>query len=85
MLNAAAIFLFTFVDSFCGCMQVLNLVHGRKIAAFLASVALGSSKVAAIVLVVKSTTPATFIAYILGGAVGAQCSLRFRHRYVKAE
>lgn len=71
-MNTVLIFSFTLMDSLCGCMQVFNLTHRKKFAAFLTSLLLSVFKIGAVLLVVKGQDISSFIAYALGGAVGAQ-------------
>lgn len=79
-MNVLYVFLFTFGDSLFACLQVLNLVAGRKRAAFFTSLGITFCKISAVLLVVKATTPLTIIAYMLGGTIGAQVSLMIRRQ-----
>lgn len=79
-MNTILIFILTLGDSLCGCLQVSNIVHRRRIAAFVVSLCMGACKIAAVLLVVKSTSWDAVAAYMLGGALGAQTSLCFNRK-----
>lgn len=79
-MNSALIFCLTFMDSLFGCLQVFNLVHSKRAAALITSFAISTSKLLALVLVLKSTSAPAVLAYIAGGALGAQCSIHLRNR-----
>jgi predicted membrane channel-forming protein YqfA (hemolysin III family) len=79
-MNLFLIFVLTLGDSLCGCLQVSNIVHRRRVSAFLVSMCMGACKIGAILFVVKSTSGDSLLAYLLGGAVGAQTSLCFNKK-----
>ncbi len=78
MTNALLVMAFTLGDSLCGCLQVYNLVHRRRLAAFFVSVIMGTCKILAVIITVKSSDPMTIAGYLAGGAIGAQISMFFR-------
>ena len=75
------VFLLTLLDSLCGCLQVFNLMAHRRFFTFITSIVMSMGKVGSIFLVVKAANLPYFLAYALGGALGAQLSLYFRRKY----
>ena len=80
LLNGVAVLVFTLGDSLFGCLQVRNLLHGRRLPALVTSLAISLCKLLGVVFVVKDTTPFSVVGYVAGGAIGAQISLMFDWR-----
>ncbi len=78
--NCLLIAALVFMDSLFGCLQVRNLITGRRLPILLASLALSTCKICSILLVVKAANIPEIATYVIAGSLGAQVSVSFRNR-----
>lgn len=75
MLTTGIIFTASFCSVFLGCLQSVNVVHGRRLWAAITSVAQGMSVLTLYRLVPKVETFAAAIAFLTAGVIGGQLSM----------